>query len=137
MDSSIQLPYGYRIGFDPIIGLVPGLGDVITSAISGYLIYEAARLGIPKRVLLRMVGNVLLDAAVGEVPLLGDVFDATWKANIRNLRLVERWYSPTAPERPAGRILAVTIIGIGLLAAGIISIQILVLRFLLSLLGLI
>jgi hypothetical protein len=104
LDSSIVLPGGYRIGIDPIVGLIPGFGDFIGAALSFYLVYEAARLGLPKRVLLRMCGNVLIEVLVGEIPLLGDVFDAVWKGNLRNARLVEMHYRPTQPERPLKRI---------------------------------
>jgi hypothetical protein len=104
LDSSIVLPGGYRIGIDPIVGLIPGFGDFIGAALSFYLVYEAARLGLPKRVLLRMCGNVLIEVLVGEIPLLGDIFDAVWKANLRNARLVEMHYHPTQPERPLKRI---------------------------------
>src|SRR5688500_6453587 len=88
LDTSILLPGGYRIGVDPLIGLVPGVGDVIASALSFWLIYDAARLGLSRLVLTRMVGNVLIESLVGTIPLLGDLFDAAWKANARNMRLV-------------------------------------------------
>jgi Domain of unknown function (DUF4112) len=136
LDSSIELPFGYRIGLDPIIGLIPGLGDVITTALSSYLIYESARLGLPKRVLLRMAGNVLVDGLAGEIPVAGDLFDAGWKSNMRNLRLVELSYHPTMPERPASRILMVVGGGFLLLGTVLISLQILLIRFVLSTLGL-
>jgi hypothetical protein len=99
MDNSIVLPNGYRIGLDPLLGLLPGVGDAIGAAVSSYIVYEAARLGIAKRILMRMLGNVAVEALVGVFPLIGDVFDATWKANMRNLRLLERHYHPAMPER--------------------------------------
>ena len=107
LDTSIGLPGGYRIGIDPIIGLVPGIGDVISSGLSVWLVYDAARLGISKRVLARMVLNVVLEAAVGVVPLLGDIFDAAWKANVRNMRLVEASYNPALKERSFWKMIAV------------------------------
>jgi hypothetical protein len=99
MDQSIILPTGYRIGLDPLLGLLPGLGDVITALISSFLVYEAARLGLRKRVLAGMVGNIVLDAVVGAFPVLGDVFDAVWKSNMRNLKLIDRHYHPALPGR--------------------------------------
>jgi hypothetical protein len=102
MDQSIRLPTGYRIGIDPFLGLIPGIGDGLGAAVSCYLIYQAARLGLPKRILARMFGNVLIEAAAGTFPLIGDIFDAVWKANIRNFRLVELHYRPTMPERRLG-----------------------------------
>lgn len=104
LDNSILLPGGYRIGLDPIIGLLPGVGDFFASAFSLWLIYDAARLGVRKWILMRMVGNVLVETIVGAVPVLGDLFDAAWKANARNMALVEAEYSPGRAERPLGRI---------------------------------
>lgn len=104
LDQSILLPGGYRIGIDPIIGLLPGIGDIIGTALSFYIVYQAARLGIPKRILLRMCGNVLFETLVGEVPILGDIFDAAWKANVRNAKLVELHHRPAQPERSVRKI---------------------------------
>jgi hypothetical protein len=104
LDQSIILPGGYRIGIDPIIGLIPGIGDAIGTVLSFYIVYEAARLGISKCILLRMSGNVLIETLVGEIPILGDIFDAAWKANVRNARLVELHYRPTQSERPVRKI---------------------------------
>jgi hypothetical protein len=94
LDTCITLPGGFRIGIDPILGLIPGVGDVIGVALSLYLLREAAKLGVPKWVILRMVGNVALEGLIGIVPVLGDAFDAVFKANVRNLRLIELHYSP-------------------------------------------
>ncbi|CAN5894981.1 DUF4112 domain-containing protein [soil metagenome] len=91
LDSAFRIPIiGYRVGWDAIIGLVPGLGDVVGMLFSGYIVFEAARLGAPKSVLARMVYNVALEVIIGAIPLIGDLFDAAWKANIRNVRLLER-----------------------------------------------
>lgn len=94
LDTCITLPGGYRIGIDPILGLIPGVGDLVGAGLSLYLVREAAKLGIPKWIILRMIANVGLEALIGIVPVLGDVFDAAFKANIRNLRLLELHYSP-------------------------------------------
>ena len=94
LDTCIMLPGGYRIGIDPILGLVPGIGDLIGAAISLYIVREASKLGIPKWILLRMLANVGVEALIGFVPVLGDVFDAAFKANVRNLRLLDLHYSP-------------------------------------------
>jgi hypothetical protein len=99
MDQSIVLPTGYRIGLDPLLGLLPGVGDAVSTTISCYVVYEALLLGLPKRVVMRMISNVILDGLAGSVPVIGDIFDATWKANMRNLRLVEKHYHPTMPQR--------------------------------------
>lgn len=120
LDQSILLPGGYRIGIDPIIGLIPGIGDLIGTALSLYLVYQAARLGISKSVLLRMSGNVLLEMLIGEIPILGDIFDAVWKANVRNARLVELHHRPMQPERSAKKIFwFMVILVFGILSIGI------------------
>ena len=91
LDRSI--PIGrWRIGIDPILGLVPGVGDWVAAMLSLYIIYESARLGASGRVLMRMGGNVLVEALIGTIPLLGDLFDFAWQANTRNLALIEREY---------------------------------------------
>lgn len=90
-DDAIRLPIiNYRIGFDPLIGLIPGAGDTVGFVLSAYLLLEARRLGVPGNVLVRMLGNVVLDALVGAVPLVGDLFDFAFKANRRNMNLLER-----------------------------------------------
>ena len=98
MDSSIRLPGGFRLGIDGLIGLVPGVGDLAAAGASFYIIAQAARAGVPARALARMVLNGLLDALVGAIPLLGDVFDVTFKANLRNARLMDA-YLDRAPLR--------------------------------------
>lgn len=90
LDSSVRLPLlGYRVGLDPIIGLIPGFGDAVMLLPAGYIIFEAYRLGVPRRTVARMAFNVGLETLFGTVPILGDIFDATFKANTRNLFLLE------------------------------------------------
>jgi hypothetical protein len=79
-----------KFGLDALIGLVPGLGDVATALVSGYIIHRASQLGAPRALLARMIGNVALDTVVGSVPLIGSVFDLFFKANNRNVRLLRR-----------------------------------------------
>jgi len=80
-----------RYGIDGIIGLVPVIGDIITTAISLWLVREARALGAPWHLTARMLGNVALDGAVGLVPVIGDAFDVMFRANIRNVKLLRRW----------------------------------------------
>ena len=80
-----------RYGIDGLIGLIPVIGDLITTAISLWLVSEARALGAPWHVTARMLGNVALDGVVGMVPLAGDAFDVMFRANIRNMRLLRRW----------------------------------------------
>lgn len=92
MDEAFRIP-GTRItiGLDSIIGfLLPGVGDVLTSTSSIALLLLALQIGVPRVVLLRMIVNVAVDALVGAIPLVGDVFDVAWKANRRNLELIRR-----------------------------------------------
>lgn len=89
MDNQWQVPgTSYRVGLDAVIGLIPGAGDFITTGVQLYIVAEAYRMGFTKGVLAKMLGNIAIDWAVGLVPLAGDLFDAGFKANIRNLRLM-------------------------------------------------
>ncbi len=91
MDTAIGIPgTRFRIGLDPIIGLIPGAGDLVSTSFSAYIIFLAARFGLPRQVLTQMIFNIALEAVVGSVPLVGDLFDAAYKSNIRNLNLLER-----------------------------------------------
>lgn len=91
LDTAIVVPgTNIRFGADAIIGLVPGIGDTITTALSAWIVYEAHKLGVPRRLLARMIANVALDGVVGAVPLAGDVFDVMWRANQRNIRLLRQ-----------------------------------------------
>jgi len=88
LDSAIRLPGGFRIGLDGIVGLVPGIGDLLGAALSGYFIYAASKLDIPKSVISKMLLNTAIETIVGLVPLLGDLFDFFFKANNRNAKLL-------------------------------------------------
>jgi hypothetical protein len=91
MDSSIPIGGGYRIGIDGLIDFVPGIGDVAGVLVSAYIIYRAAACGAPQPVLMRMAGNVLMDALLGAFPILGVVADSAFKANIRNAAIFEEF----------------------------------------------
>jgi len=89
LDTAVAVPgTSIRFGADAVLGLVPGIGDLITTLLSSYIVYEAHRLGAPKRLIARMIGNVVLDSTLGAVPLAGDAFDVLWRANRRNVRLL-------------------------------------------------
>jgi hypothetical protein len=89
LDSALVLPgTNIRFGVDALIGLVPGIGDAISTVLSLYIVREARELGAPRRLVARMLANVALDSVVGAVPLLGDAFDVMWRANRRNLALL-------------------------------------------------
>ncbi|MCV3214130.1 DUF4112 domain-containing protein [Plectonema radiosum NIES-515] len=99
MDTSIGIPgTRFRFGLDPILGLVPGAGDLVSTAFSAYIIYLATRVGISNQDLRQMIFNVGLEAIVGTVPLVGDLFDAVYKSNIRNLAILEKHLTAVEPE---------------------------------------
>ncbi|WP_323190623.1 DUF4112 domain-containing protein [Halostella sp. PRR32] len=90
LDDAIRVPgTDFRVGLDPLVGILPVAGDSVMFVVSMYIVLEAANLGVPAPVVARMVANIAIDAVVGSVPLLGTLFDAAWKANRRNVRLVE------------------------------------------------
>ncbi|MFP4221049.1 MAG: DUF4112 domain-containing protein [Phormidium sp.] len=126
LDQSIPIPgTGYRIGLDPILGLFPAWGDAAGAVLSVYIVVNALQLGISKSVLLKMLSNILLETVVGVVPVFGDIFDATWKANLRNMRLLEAHLdSPSpGPRKPVNPlVLAVVVVVLVLvLVAGIVG----------------
>ncbi len=89
LDTALVVPgTRFRFGIDGLLGLAPGVGDLLATGLSLYIVYEAHRLGAPKPVLARMLGNVALDGLIGAVPVAGDVFDVLWRANKRNMRIL-------------------------------------------------
>ena len=91
LDSALSVPgTSFRFGLDPILGLVPGLGDLVSPLFTLGLLWQARDLGVPRIVQLRMIFNVAVDVLTGFVPLIGDLFDFAWKANNKNLALLER-----------------------------------------------
>ena len=95
MDSAYRVPgTSIRFGWDPVVGLLPGVGDVATASFAVTVLYHAYRLGVPGVVLARMMLNVLIDLAAGLVPVAGDVADIAWKSNSLNLALLERHERP-------------------------------------------
>ena len=94
LDTAFFIPgTNIRFGLDGIIGLVPGIGDAITTVMSLYIVREARELGAPRHLIARMLMNVALDGVVGAVPLFGDVFDVMWRANRRNMALLRSHFA--------------------------------------------
>ncbi len=135
LDSSIPIP-GTRltIGLDALIGLFPVIGDLIGVLLSSYILSEAARLGAPKVVLWRMAFNVGVEGVVGIIPFAGDVFDAAWKANQRNVRLLDGWLErPEKAERSSRLFGALLVLGLAVFLALLGVLGFLLVRWLLSL----
>jgi Domain of unknown function (DUF4112) len=113
LDNSIPIPgTNFRIGLETIVGLVPGVGDLVGGGFSIYIVLEAARMGAPASLLARMGWNLLVDVVVGAVPFLGDLFDAGFKANMRNLALLDRHVLSPAPTRRASRRFVAVLVGL-------------------------
>jgi hypothetical protein len=101
LDDAVRVPGTDRkIGIDPLVGLLPIAGDAVMAALSGYVVAEAIRLDVPRETVLQMIGNVLVDFLGGSIPVVGDLFDAAFKANVRNVQLLEE--ALDAPEVEAG-----------------------------------
>lgn len=116
LDSAIPIPgTRFTIGLDALLGLIPVLGDLIGVFISSYIVKEAARMGAPRIVLMRMAANVGIEGIVGVVPFVGDAFDAAWKANQRNVRLLDAWLAQPKKTTRATRLFGIGLV-LGLLA---------------------
>ena len=123
LDDGIKVPgTELRFGIDPLIGMLPGIGDGISAMLSSIILYRSAQLGAPKRHLLLMIANIAIDSLIGAVPVLGDIFDFAFRANRRNIELLksippESW----GPERNSNTI---ALLAVGLLAVVAIAVSI-------------
>jgi hypothetical protein len=116
LDSAIPIPgTRFTVGLDFIIGLVPVIGDLIGVLASSIIVVEANRMGVPRSVLSRMALNVAVEGVVGLIPFAGDLFDAGWKANQRNVRLLDQWMSEPRRATRSSRLLIVGLV-LGLIA---------------------
>lgn len=126
LDTALRIP-GTRIrfGLDPILGLVPGLGDAVAALVGGYIVWTAARAGAPRLVIGRMLANVAIDAVVGAVPAAGTVFDVAFKAHRRNAQLLEAWAAAPgaveARQRQALITLGAVLVALVVIAAGALA----------------
>jgi hypothetical protein len=132
LDNCIPIPgLNYRIGLDGIVGLIPGIGDALGAMLSSYIISESARLGAPKSILIKMAFNVAIDALLGAIPLLGDFFDFTWKANLRNVNLLHAYLEKPRKTVAVSRLFVITLIVLVVLfIAFIVLLGVLLLRWL-------
>jgi len=121
MDNQFSIP-GTRIrfGFDSLIGLIPGAGDLATFGVSGYMLWIMAQNGASGFLLARMVLNILIDTVVGVVPLIGDIFDIAFKANMRNMKLMKEHYKEGRHNGSAFKIIIPVLIILFLIIAGFI-----------------
>ena len=111
LDNAVRIPgTNFRVGIDPLVGLIPGFGDLVGGLASAYIILEAARAGAPTSVLLRMLSNVGIDSVLGALPVAGDVFDVAWKSNVRNVRLLEQHLKAPRETRRASIALALLVV---------------------------
>jgi hypothetical protein len=128
MDRSIPLGGRWAIGLDAIIGLVPGLGDLVGALVSAVIVASAVRARLPRSAIARMVANVAIDAVVGAVPLVGDVFDAAWQANVKNVRI----YREALREERSVTVDSLFVAGVILAFALLLAIPVVVLVLLLK-----
>ena len=134
LDSAVAIPgTNFRFGLDALLGIAPGLGDLAGAALSGYIVLTGIRLGAPRTVVLRMLGNVALDTIAGSVPVIGDLFDAGWKANNRNVALIEQHVDAPRETRTSSMLMTVGVIGVLVLLAGAgVALTIFAIRWLMS-----
>jgi hypothetical protein len=134
LDSSIPIPgTRFSIGIDALIGLVPFIGDVVGVLLSSTILIEAARLGAGRSVLARMALNVAVEGLAGVVPFAGDVFDAAWKANQRNVRLLNQWLDqPQRAERSSVLLVAGLVASLVALVVILLLLAFLALRWLMD-----
>lgn len=130
LDSAFTVPgTSFTIGLDPLIGLIPAGGDLIGALLSGYIVLTGLRLGAPGSVVARMLANIAIDTAVGSIPILGDLFDAGWRSNDRNVRLLEAFVAEPARVRRRSRIAtALGIVALLVVAAGAVALGFLAIR---------
>ena len=121
LDDAVRVPgTNIRFGLDALLGLIPGAGDAVTGAVATYAIVLAAQLGAAPAVIARMALNVLVDVVVGAIPLLGDIFDVGWKANRKNVQLLERYQAnPQKVRRSSWLVVGLVLLLIAAAIAGV------------------
>lgn len=134
LDDGVRIPgTRFRVGADPIFGLVPVIGDLLGAFLGAWIVLQGARLGVPLPTLLRLIWNLVVDAVLGAVPVLGDLYDAVAKVNLRNLALLERALAePHLARRSDRAYLLGIILLLGLTLIGLLAISLLMVRWILS-----
>lgn len=127
LDNAIPIPgTKYRIGLDPILGLIPGGGDLIGSVFAGYVVFKSAQMGVPQETLVKMATNIVFDTLAGTVPVAGDLLDVAWKANVKNIELLDAHLG--SPE-PVGKkvdwlFVVALLLGLMLIVGGVIFLSV-------------
>ncbi|MEG4281765.1 DUF4112 domain-containing protein [Microcoleus sp. A006_D1] len=126
LDNAIPIPgTRYRIGLDPILGLIPGGGDLVGSIFAGYVVFKSAQLGVPQETLIKMAANIVFDTVAGTVPVAGDLLDVTWKANVKNMELLDAHLGSPEPSKKADWLfVAALLLGLTLIVGGVIFLSV-------------
>ncbi|MBD1887540.1 MULTISPECIES: DUF4112 domain-containing protein [Microcoleus] len=126
LDNAIPIPgTKYRIGLDPILGLIPGGGDLISSIFAGYVVLKSAQMGVPRETLVQMAANIVFDTFAGTVPVAGDLLDVTWKANVKNIELLDAHLGSPEPGKKADWLfVAGLLLGLMLIVGGVIFLSV-------------
>ncbi|MCC3426782.1 MAG: DUF4112 domain-containing protein [Microcoleus sp. PH2017_01_SCD_O_A] len=126
LDNAIPIPgTKYRIGLDPILGLIPGGGDLVGSIFAGYVVFKSAQMGVPQETLVKMAANIVFDTVAGTVPVAGDLLDVAWKANIKNIELLDAHLGSPEPGKKADWLfVAALLLGLTLIVGGVIFLSV-------------
>ncbi|MEG4445413.1 DUF4112 domain-containing protein [Microcoleus sp. AT9_B5] len=126
LDNAIPIPgTKYRIGLDPILGLIPGGGDLISSIFAGYVVFKSAQMGVPQETLVQMAANIVFDSVAGTVPVAGDLLDVAWKANVKNIELLDAHLgSPEQGKKADWLFVAALLLGLMLIVGGVIFLSV-------------
>ncbi|MEG4809532.1 DUF4112 domain-containing protein [Microcoleus sp. F8-D3] len=132
LDNSIPIPgTKYRIGLDPILGLIPGGGDLISSIFAGYVVFKSAQMGVPQETLVQMAANIVFDTVAGTVPVAGDLLDVAWKANVKNIELLDAHLgSPEQGKKADWLFVAALLLGLMLIVGGVIFLSVMLFSWL-------
>jgi hypothetical protein len=125
LDSQFEGPFGIKFGLDPLIGLIPGFGDIFTSIVSFFIVVEAYYMGCSPAVLMRMVFNIFLEDFIKVVPILGQLFDFYWKSNLKNMALLEKHLQSPVETRRAS-IVFFALLGLSFILAMTLSLALVI-----------
>ena len=128
LDNAIPIPgTKHRIGLDPILGLIPGGGDLLGSVFAGYVVFKSAQMGVPQETLLKMAANIVFDTVAGTVPVAGDLLDVAWKANVKNIELLDAHLgSPEQGKKADWLFVAALLLGLILIVGSVIFLSVMI-----------